>query len=290
MRYLLVILLLCLPSQAQAWTCFNLKTHEQKYLYVHDYEIIFKGKVASIRDMSAEELHRHYPDKDATWQYTPQIATFEIEKKYKGILGDTIEVQDFSGNSPYSTHYEVGESYYVFANEKNELVTPMGCVGSLYGMEDSTQAQITLEKLRAEAEMYAKRADELPYDRSKYMQYSRFYLEQARFHESFNDFPPALVAYQKALEVLTDYSEKDVIDTNPDELIFLDIGYLELFKLGIGRIYYKQGKYEDALKIFEKITDNLEKFEKLVDESQDTLREAKKYRDLTLAEIEKQNP
>lgn len=286
MHFFLIFCFICvLPFQVMA--CRDIEKT------IFDYQTIFEGKVLSTRKLNEEEKKGN----SSNW-----AMRLEILKKYKGTVNDEIEAQYFSVEDftreqllnyeerirPFHRKFEVGEIVRIFTN--STLIKDQSLRGfcSLGGQYEALYF-LPLEKFKATADMYAEIADELPYDHSKYMPYSQFYLEQARFHEEYNDFPSALVAYEKALEVSTYYVDDD---TNAilEEFIFLDVGYTELFELGIGRIYFKQGKYEDALKMFEKITDNLGKFEKLVDENQDTLQEAKKYRDMTITELEKQNP
>jgi len=240
MRFILILLCaVLLPTQAYAWACFTLKILEQKYLYVHDYELIFRGKVASIRDMSPEERQKYYPDKDASWKYAPQLATFRIEKKYKGILSDTIEVPDFKGSGPRTTYYKVGQSYYVFANKKNDLATPMGCVGRMYGMEDSTKAQITLERLRVQAEMFDEFIAEKP-------DQVIAYIEQAKFFEDFDDYQRAQITYKKGLEQLRKNTRH--LDNSTKQYVKKKNKRYRLILLeGYGRLLNKTGQYEAAL-------------------------------------------
>ncbi len=291
MRFILILLFVVfLPTQAQA--CRDM----QKAIL--DYQTIFIGKVLSTRKLSTEEQEGIYHNKSAR---------VEVSRQYKGTVNDITEIYYFSTESftreqllereqmvrpwPFEKKFEVDDVVYFFTNDalSNQNFIKESCVRKAKYIDPLDVFK--LEHFKAVANAYADIANELPYDLSKYESYSKFYQEQARFHELFNDFQPALAAYQKAIEIYNDMGEIDPTSREFHDYYFRPAVGLDLvFELGIGRIYFKQGKYQEAKNVFGKVIAELEKIEKLDDEAQHTLDVARELLMASDLELEKQKP
>ncbi|MGN7437266.1 MAG: hypothetical protein ACTHOO_01385, partial [Alcanivorax sp.] len=148
---------------------------------------------------------------------------------------------------------------------------------------------LELEHFKAKATMYAETLNNISLNDQNAVKYVELLKEQAVFHEFFNDFPTALAAYKMAIKAVSKYnllsSDQVAIAWN-----FYRVQYTQSLELGIGRIYFKQGKYQDAKNVFGKVIAELEKIEKLDDEAQYTLDVARELLMASDLELEKQKP
>ena len=289
MRFILILLcVVLLPTQAHA--CKDMRKA------ILDYQTIFKGKVLSTRELSTEEQEGIYHNKSAR---------VEVSRQYKRTVNDITEIYYFSTEGftreqllerermvrawPFEKKFEVDEVVYFFTNDElsDQNFIKESCVREAKYIDPFEVLE--LEHFKVKAAMYAETLNNISFNDQNAVQYVELLKEQAIFHEFFNDFPTALAAYKMAIKAVSKYnllsSDQVAVEWN-----FYRIKYTQSLELGIGRIHFKQGKYQDAKNVFGKIIAELEKFEKLDDEAQYTLDAARELLMASDLELEEQNP
>ena len=115
------------PSNVAARACAPLQPIGVEY---SQSSAVFLGRVASLRtEGTPTDLSRVYT-----------IATFEVEKQWKGPGSRTIEVRTCGGGTVICTvgfTFQVGEKYLVFANGKGHETTSCGRTTTLRNATDT---------------------------------------------------------------------------------------------------------------------------------------------------------
>ncbi len=298
MRFILIVLCLAiLPFSVQAMICKN------DLEGIYKYEIVFKGEAVSTKKVDEKDLVRsdHY-------NTPPRVTRFKVLKKYKGPISEFVDVYHMDSNTVYfkdkdgnkvrgslpgiSINFKMGDVRYMFLNrhkESNQYYWH-ACGPWVYNINEL----LPLEEFKARADMFSEISamlPSLPHAVARRDQFSDFYLKQAMFHEKYNDFEAALEAYRRSLEMRLKLRANLVpLNKTLDELLEIDMGAYEFYKFGVGKIYFKQEKFENALSLFDRILKAMERYHPLSKEGKTVTEMTKKYRDMTIAELEKQNP
>lgn len=295
MRFILIVLCLAiLPFSVQAMSCRNDPDG------IYKYEIVFKGEAVSTKKVDEKDLVRsdHYN--------TPsRVTRFKVLKKYKGPISefvdvyhndsDTVYTKDKEGNKVQgsipgiSINFKMGDVRYMFLNrgEGSDQYVWRPCSPRVYNLNEL----LPLEEFKARADMFSEMSTilpSLPHAAARQNEFVDFYLKQAAFHDEYNDYDAALEAYRKALQ--TRSTREQIIYKSLDELLETDMGAYEFYKFGVGKIYFKQEKFENALSLFDRILKAMERYHPLSKEGKTVTEMTKKYRDMTIAVLEKQNP
>lgn len=297
MRFILILLCaVFLPTQAQAMNCQNDPNG------IYNYEIVFKGEAVSTQKVDEKNKIR------SDDYYTPaRVTRFKVLRKYKGPISEFVDVyhpdsddvytKDSEGNYTVrgsipgiSIKFKMGDVRHLFLNrgKGSDQYAWRPCSPWASNVRDL----LPLEEFKARADMFSEIASTLhalPRAAARRGEFSNFYLKQAMFHEKYNDFDAALEAYKNSFEMQLRPSQVPS-DNTLDALIKIDIGRYGFYKFGVGKIYLKQERYEDALVVFDKVLKSIEKHHSDSEEGKRVSEMVLKYRDMARVELEKQNP